>query len=90
MPIFVPGQIVATKEALHALDGCDVHPTTLLDRHCSGDWGEVGQEDCEANERAVREGGQRVLSKYVVQGRSFYVITEHDRSYTTLMLTSDY
>lgn len=87
--LFIPGQIVATRGALAALDACDTSPTTLLNRHCCGDWGELGTDDCTANQNALTWGG-RVLSKYSVKDHSFYVITEHDRSYTTLMLTHEY
>lgn len=86
---FDPGQIVATRNALHALDAAAVDPATLLHRHICGDWGELGQEDLDANRNALSRGG-RLLSKYTVAGETFYCITEHDRSYTTLMLRSDY
>ena len=60
-----------------------------LDRHSSGDWGALCQEDKEANEIAVREG-HRLLSLHHSDGTKFYVITEWDRSATTVLLPEEY
>lgn len=89
MVMFVPGSVVATRGALAALDRMDVNPTTLIDRHVCGDWGDLGVEDCKANQNALTYGA-RIVSAYVVQQEKFYVITEWDRSYTTLMTASEY
>ncbi|MDM0042169.1 type I restriction endonuclease subunit M [Variovorax sp. J22R193] len=89
MPLFVPGTVVATKGALAALDRAEINPLTLLNRHVRGDWGDLGQEDCDANKNALTWGG-RLLSKYLVKDHAFYVITEADYSSTTLMLTQEY
>ena len=89
MPLFVPGQVVATRGALAVLDAANVLPQMLLLRHCAGDWGDLGEEDVRANANALAYGG-RLLSKYVVGKDSFYIITEADRSATTLLLTHEY
>ena len=61
-----------------------------LKRHMLGDWGDLCKEDIRANESALALGG-RLLSKYKAQsGVSFYIITEGDRSYTTLLLPEEY
>jgi hypothetical protein len=61
-----------------------------LQRHESGDWGEVCPEDRETNEEALKSG-DRLLSIYKdSKGTKFYVITEADRSVTTVLLTSEY
>lgn len=61
-----------------------------LQRHESGDWGEVGPEDWETNEEALK-AGERLLSLYRdSKGTKFYVITEADRSVTTVLLVSEY
>ena len=62
-----------------------------LYRHQHGDWGEVGKADWQANERALKQGG-RLLSVYKTAGNGtkFWIITERDRSLTTVLLPEDY
>lgn len=61
-----------------------------LDRHWEGDWGEVDEHDREANEIALKER-LRLLSVYrTSDGVKFYIITEADRSCTTVLLPEDY
>ena len=61
-----------------------------LGRHAHGDWGEVNEEDWEENEFSLREGF-RLLSSYRSQNETkFWVITEHDRSVTTVLLPEEY
>jgi hypothetical protein len=61
-----------------------------LVRHVCGDWGDIPQEDREENATALREGF-RVLSEYrTASGLQFWVITEADRSVTTLLLPEEY
>ena len=82
------GQTVATQGALHSLNPDEI--LVALARHQSGDWGELGDEDKGANERALLEEG-RLVSKYLsVSGIPFYVITEWDRSLTTVLLPEEY
>ncbi|MCF6278380.1 MAG: hypothetical protein L3J16_06500 [Anaerolineales bacterium] len=58
--------------------------------HASGDWGDVCEEDAHTNDRAV-EHGHRVLSSYTApNGEKFWIITEHDRSVTTILLPNEY
>ena len=86
--LFPMGQCVITANAggtLHAEDvkGC-------LDRHARGDWGELCQHDWKENEIALAQG-LRLFSRYKDRnGRHFYIITEHDRSVTTVLLPEDY
>ncbi len=62
----------------------------FLTRHQTGDWGDLDDEDKEANAYALREG-ERILSVYHTEsGIKTYVITERDRSVTTLLLPEDY
>ena len=89
-PLFELGQIVGTPGALQALDEAEKHPAELLVRHMVGDWGDLEEEDKEENERSV-EQGFRILSAYQLEtGVKVWVITEWDRSVTTLLLPSDY
>ena len=62
---------------------------TLLERHRSGDWGDVSPEDARENEVSVRYGF-RILSSYRVAGERLWVITERDRSVTTFLLPEEY
>lgn len=60
-----------------------------LDRHHAGDWGDVCAEDAQTNEDALTYGN-RVLSSYSHEGTTIWIITEADRSVTTLLFPSDY
>ncbi|NOT58306.1 MAG: hypothetical protein HOP18_27190 [Deltaproteobacteria bacterium] len=87
---FPLGHVVATPGALAALDASGQSPHELLARHVAGDWGDVSEADWQENERSLR-AGFRVLSAYTTnQGTTLWVITEADRSVTTLLLPSDY
>lgn len=61
----------------------------LLQRHSTGDFGELCEEDIQTNMNSIKYG-DRVLSKYTVDDREYYVITEANRSYTTILLTDEY
>lgn len=63
--------------------------TLLLYRHQSGDWSEMCSEDAATNEDAVRND-HRILSSYTVNGTKYWVITERDRSVTTILLPSEH
>jgi len=69
------------------------NPARLLERHASGDWGEVPPEDARENERSLKHGW-RLMSSYPVgseaNGERVWVITEADRSSTFLLLPSEY
>lgn len=68
----------------------DVNFLTLIARHARGDWGDVDDEDAETNQRAVMFGG-RLFSVYDVSPTDrIYVITEADRSRTTMLLPNEY
>ena len=82
------GQVVATANANAALPQQEV--MDALRRHATGDWGDVDDEDRAANDRALRNGA-RLLSVYHTQdGTKFWIITEWDRSVTTVLLPEDY
>ena len=61
-----------------------------LDRHFSGDWGEVCEEDAAANDLAAKTGDRLLLSAYTVEGRKIWIITEWDRSVTTVLFPEEY
>jgi hypothetical protein len=58
-------------------------------KHASGDWGEVDAEDKKSNDAAVTEGN-RLLSAYVIDGTKIWIITEWDRSVTTILFPDEY
>ena len=85
---FELGQTVTTPGASEKLNTEDVFEA--LRRHQAGDWGDLPEEDKEMNEQAV-ENGQRIFSRYEDRDSTlFYVITEADRSVTTVLLPEEY
>lgn len=88
--LFPLGRVVATPGALEALAEAGIDPTKLLDRHIVGDWGELCEEDWQGNEFSLNRGF-RLLSNYPLpDGQKLWIITEADRSVTTLLLASEY
>lgn len=84
------GQVLATPGALEALEEAATRPSALLMRHQSGDWGDVPPEDAAENELSLIQGF-RILSAYTLStGVRMWIITEADRSATTLLLPSEY
>ena len=89
-PLFALGQVVATPGALTALEAARQAPQELLLRHVIGDWGDLVPEDVEENEQALK-AGNRLFSAYDLNnGTRIWVITEYDRSVTTLLLPAEY
>ena len=87
---FQLGRVGATPGALSALEKAEQLPAEFLDRHVNGDWGDVPEDDAQANEVAVDQG-LRILSVYTTSaGDTIWIITEADRSFTTLVLPSEY
>ena len=87
---FPVGQIVATPGALDALGDAKQSLSEFLARHCARDWGELGAEDRKANDDAL-QAGERLLSAYrLPDGEQIWIITEANRSTTTILLPSEY
>lgn len=84
---FPVGKLSITFFALHVLTQDMI--TSGLKRHAAGDWGDVSEEDRAANERALLHGG-RLFSAYHEGDAKYWIITEADRSETTLLLPDDY
>ena len=88
--LFPLGQIVATPGALDALAQASQGAHEFLTRHVSGDWGELDADDRRENELSLREGF-RLLSAYrLTTGEKLWIITEADRSVTTLLTPEEY
>ncbi len=85
---FNVGQIVVTQGASRELSQ-DALLNGMI-RHMSADWGELDEYDWKQNDAAL-EYGSRLFSQYVSNdGSKFWIITEHDRSTTTILLPSEY
>ena len=86
--LFPLGQVVATPGALAGIPQPEMFDA--LNRHIKGDWGDLDLEDIEANNHALQTG-DRLLSAYHTKGGTkFWIITEADRSSTTLLLPEEY
>ena len=83
------GRVVATPGALKLLMEAGEHPFDLLARHAKGDWGDLCAFDRRQNEIALREG-YRVFSSYEAPAGRVWIITEADRSVTTILLPEEY
>jgi hypothetical protein len=86
-PKFPLGQVVITTNAAQHLDTIVVREA--LRRHAAGDWGDLPPEDACENELSLKEGF-RLHSAYGSGERRFWIITEADRSVTTILMPEDY
>jgi hypothetical protein len=88
--LFPLGQIIATPGALAALEESRQQPIEFLRCHARGDWGTIHPEDRQTNEEALR-CGSRLLSAYLTsQNEKIWIITEADRTATTILLPDEY
>ena len=87
---FALGQTFITPRAEEALQIAGQTAIEFLRRHMSGDWGELSDEDVKENDVSLKEG-LRLLSAYQTgKGQKIWIITEADRSATTILLPSEY
>jgi hypothetical protein len=93
MPLFLTGQLVATPAALRLLEEHGVEAMDLVARHVYGDWQDMEPSDQVQNLLAVRDGF-RVFTSYRLGSppkvHTIWVVTESDRSTTTLLTPRDY
>ena len=89
MQRFPLGRVVATRGALVELERASVNPLELIGRHVQLDPGSLNAGDEAANEHALNEG-LRIFSAFEYAGVRYWVITEADRSATTLLLPEEY
>ena len=87
-PLFPLGNVYLTA-GVAALELDPDKIARLLHRHQCGDWGDLDDEDKQANERDLK-CGERLLSRYDTEAGPLYVITERDRSTTTVLLRNEY
>ena len=88
VPKFSLGQVVATPNAIETIPNEEI--LNALMRHVQGDWGELDSEDRISNERALKHGGRLFSAYHSIQKIKFWIITEADRSSTTILLPEDY
>ena len=84
---FPYGRLVATRRVINELDGLTI--SRLLTRHLHCDWGDICDEDWKLNDHAVKNG-ERLLSSYQVGAEKVFIITEWDRSVTTILFADEY
>lgn len=85
---FPLGKTVATPGVIACITLLEIH--LALTRHHNGDWGNLDEEDMQSNEDALIEGSRLLSAYYSNQGIKFWIITEADRSVTTVLLPSEY
>ena len=88
MAQFQLGEVMATREA--AVKIPSIVMTLALSRHLNGDWGDVDEADKAANNRALRYGDRLLSAYHAPDGTRFWIITEADRSCTTVLLPDNY
>ncbi len=86
--LFPLGATYATRRASEELSPAEIQ--VGLARHASGDWGDVCDEDRQANKEALTTGGRLFSVYYGSKRRRFWIITEADRSSTTVLLPEEY
>ena len=90
MPLFHLGQVLATPGALELLETHQLTALPFVLRHVSGDWGDICAEDRQVNADALQYGS-RLMSVYAITPtETLWIITEADRSCTTLLLPQEY
>jgi len=87
---FALGQTFITPGAQEALEIAGQTAAQFLRRHISADWGEVSEDDAQENELSLRDGFRLLSSYRTLKGQKIWIITEADRSATTILLPSEY
>jgi hypothetical protein len=90
IPLFFSGRIVATPGALALLEKAQKPPSEFLSRHLRGDWGDLCQDDKAENELSLKHGFRLLSSYRVTDTDTLWIITEADRSATTMLLPDEY
>lgn len=88
--LFPLGFVCATPGALEAIENTGQSEADFIARHALGDWGDLDEEDRAANDRDLRSGGRLFSAYHLADRTKIYIITEHDRSATTILLPSEY
>jgi len=89
-PRFPLGYVAATPGAVEILESEGLEAAEFLNRHASCDWGDICDEDKRSNEAALKYGSRLLSSYSLPAGAKLWIITEADRSVTTLLLPKEY
>jgi hypothetical protein len=88
LPKFQLGGMYSTPGAIEALSPLEMH--TFLSRHHRGDWGDLDEEDKAASDQSLIDGSRLLSAYHSAKGIKVWIITEADRSATTILLPSEY
>jgi hypothetical protein len=88
--LFALGRLFATPGAILAAKEANDNLILYLYRHAAGDWGDLDHEDMLANAAALREGTRLLSAYHLSDGKKIWIITEADRSATTILLPAEY
>jgi hypothetical protein len=89
-PLFALGKVVALLAAFNTINELRISASELIFRHATGDWADLCERDQEANVISIHSGA-RVFSSYFLDAKAkIWIITEADRSSTTIMLPHEY
>jgi len=89
-PLFQVGRTLATPGAIKALEEADEAAWQFFQRHSNGDWGDVCKEDAASNDQALKNGGRLLSVYHTSRNQRLWLITEADRSASTLLLSDEY
>lgn len=89
IPLFPLGTVVATPGVIEHFKLHQINAQEFIDRHQCGDWSTLQLEDSRENEFSLQQNF-RILSYYEIAGERVWIITEADRSSTTLLFPSEY
>ena len=89
-PPFPLGMVAATQGPLQALKRAGESGVDFISRHASGDWGDLDDDDKASNDYDLRHGGRLLSAYYLKDQTKIWIITEYDRSATTILLPSEY
>ena len=93
MALFKIGQAMQTRginEACKRSADFAIEIREAFKKYISGDWGDTCEEDKQLNDSAVKNNDDRIVAKYKTSQGNIFIITEYDRSYTTIMFANEY
>lgn len=88
--LFPLGQVLATPGVIRAAHETGDNLLLFIFRHGAGDWGDLSGEDMRANAQALKEGTRLLSAYHLKDGTKVWIITEWDRSASTLLLPEEY
>lgn len=87
------GRLVMTQGIYHAGQCSPAFSQTVskdFARYCQGDWGDLGESDKNLNDEAIVSGNDRILAAYATEKGKIFILTEADRSVTTILFADEY